>query len=83
MVFGCRCSAVVRGAVFLAGIFLQYNLAHRQSVVVLCMLFKIKSNPMHPLNGVLPLPYVPACVTRGDVVANKHSFASLRCITSQ
>ena len=28
------------------------------------MLFKIKSNPMHPLSGALPFPYVPARVTR-------------------
>ena len=27
-------------------------------------LFKIKSNPMLPLSGALPLPYVPARVTR-------------------
>ena len=43
------------------------------------MLFKIKSNPMHPLSGALPLPYVPASVTRGALVAHRHSFASPRC----
>ena len=52
-----RCSAadshlklldrVVRSADFLAGGVLGCNLAHRRSVVELCMLFKIKSNPMH------------------------------------
>ena len=34
------------------------------------MLFKIKSNPMHPLSGALPLPYVLARVTRGALVAH-------------
>ena len=40
----------------------EYNLAHRRSVAELCMLFKIKSNPMHPLSGALPLPYVPGVI---------------------
>ena len=47
------------------------------------MLFKIKSNPMHPLSGALPLPYVPASVTRGALVAHRHLFAPPRCKTSQ
>ena len=47
------------------------------------MLFKIKSNPMHPLSGALPLPYVPASVTRGALVAHRHSFAPPRCRTFQ
>ena len=47
------------------------------------MLFKIKSNPMHPLSGALPLPYVPTRVTRGALVAHRHSFAPRRCRTSQ
>ena len=35
-------------------------------LAVLCMLFKIKSNPMHPLIGAFfPLPYVPARFARG------------------
>ena len=32
---------------------------------------------------LLPLPYVPAHVTRGAVVAHGHSFALDRCRTSQ
>ena len=47
------------------------------------MLYKIKSNRMHPLSSALPLPYVPARVTRGALVAHRHSFAPRRCITSQ
>ena len=46
---------VVRSAGFLAVGVLECNLAHRRSVAELCMLFKIKSNPMHPLSGTLPL----------------------------
>ena len=69
--------------VFLAGGVLECNLAHRRSVAVLCMLFKIKSNPMHPRSGALPVPYVPARVTRGALVAHRHSFAVPRCRTSQ
>ena len=47
------------------------------------MLFKIKSNPMHPLSGALPLPCVPARVTRGALVVHRHSYAPPRCMTSQ
>ena len=74
---------VVRSAGFLSGGVLECNLAHRRSVAELCMLFKIKSNPMHPLSDALPLPYVPALVTRGTLVAHRHSFAPTRCRTSQ
>ena len=38
---------------------------------------------MHPLSGALPLPYVPARVIRGDLVAHRHSFAPPRWRTSQ
>ena len=77
---------VDRSAGFLAGGILESNLAHRRSVAELCMLFKIKSNPMHPLRDALPLPYVPARVTRGAKFGcsyNRHSFAPPRCRTSQ
>ena len=62
---------------------MECNLAHRRSVAVLCMLFKMKCNPMHPLSGVLPLPYVPARVTRGALVAHRHLFMPPHCRTSQ
>ena len=73
---------VVKSAGLLAGGVLECNLAHRRYVAELCMLFKIRSNPMHPLSGALPLPYVPARVTRGALVAHRHSFAPPRCRTS-
>ena len=38
---------------------------------------------MHPLSGALLLLYVPARVTRGALVAHRHSFAPPRCWTSQ
>ena len=88
-----RCSAadshlklldrVVRSTGFLAGGVLECNLAHRRSVAELCMFFKIKSNPMHPLSGALPLPYVPARVTHDAFFAHRHSFEPPRCRTSQ
>ena len=62
---------------------MECNLAHDRSVAVLCMLFKIKSNEMHPLCGALTLLHVPVRVTRGALVAHKHSFAIPRCRTSQ
>ena len=78
-----RLDRVVRSAGFLAGGVVECNLAYRRSVAELCMLFKIKSNPMHPLSGALPLPYMPALVTRGALFAHRHSFAPPRCRTSQ
>ena len=59
------------------------DLAHRRFVAVLCILFKIKSNQMHSLSGALTLPYVPARVTRGALVACGHPIALHRCRTSQ
>ena len=50
---------VVSGASFLTGGVSDCDLAHRRSVAVLCMLYKIRSNPMYPLYGALTVPYVP------------------------
>ena len=69
---------VFSSAGFLAGGVLECNLAHRRSVAELCMLFRIESNPRHPLSGALPLPSVPTRVTRGVLVAHRHSFAPTR-----
>ena len=74
---------VVRSSGFVASGVLECNLAHCRFVAELCKLFKIKSNPMHPLSDALPLPYVPARVTRGALVAHRYSFATPRCRTSQ
>ena len=59
---------VVSGACFLAGGVLNCNLSHRRYVAVLCMLYKIRRNPVHPLCGALPVPYVPVRVTPGTSV---------------
>ena len=47
---------VVSGACFLAGEVLNCDLSHRRSMAVLCMLYKIRCNPKHPLCGALPVP---------------------------
>ena len=74
---------VVSGASFLSGGVFACDLAHRRSVSVLCMLYKIRCNPMHPLYGALPVPYVPVRVTRGAVIAHRYTYAPPRCRTSQ
>ena len=71
------------GCCFLAGGALECNRAHHRSVAALCMVFTIKSSPMHRLRGALPLLYVPEYVTRGALVAHMHSFAPPSCRTSQ
>ena len=47
------------------------------------MLYKIRRNPVHPLNGALPGPYVPVRVTLGAVVAHPYTYAPPRCRTLQ
>ena len=74
---------VVSGACFLAGGVLNCNLSHRRSVALLCMLYKIRCNPKHPLCGALPVPYVPVRVTRGAVIAHRYNYAPPGCRTSQ
>ena len=77
---------VVSGASILTGGVFECDLAHRRSVAVLCMLYKIRCNPMHPFNGALPVPYVtyvPVRVTCGAVIAHRYTYAPPRCRTSQ
>ena len=73
----------VSGARFLTGAVFEYDTAHRRSVAVLCMLYKIRCNPVHPPNGALPGPYVPVRVTRGSLVAHQFTYARPRCRTQQ
>ena len=47
------------------------------------MLYKIRCNPMHPLYGALPVPYVPVRVTRVAVIAHRYTYAPTRCRTTQ
>ena len=72
----------VSGARFLTGGVLDRHFGCR-SVAVLCMLYKIRCNPVHPLNGAPPEPYVPARVTRGALVAHRYTYAPPRCRTLQ
>ena len=55
----------VSSARFLTGGVFECDISHCRSVAVLCMLYKIRCNPVHPLNGALPGPYVPVRVSRG------------------
>ena len=73
---------VVSGASFLTGDVFECDLAHRRSVAVLCMLYKIRCNPMHLFYGARTVPYVPVWVTRGAVIAHRYTYAPPRCITS-
>ena len=73
----------VSGARFLTRGVFECDISHRRSVAVLCMLYKIKCNPVHPLNGALPGPYVPARVTRGALVAHRYTYAAPRSRTLQ
>ena len=89
----CWCSAadthlklldrVVSGASLLTGGVFECDFAHCLSVAVLCMLYKIRCNPLHPIYGALPVPYVPVPVTRGAVTAHRYTYANLRCRISQ
>ena len=75
--------STISGARFLTGGVFEWNISHRRSVAVLCMLYKIRCNPVHPLKGVLPGPYVPVRVTRGALVAHLYTYAPSRCRTLQ
>ena len=68
---------------FLTGGVFECDIAHRRSVAVLCMLYKIRCKAMHPLNGALPGAYVPVRVTRGALVTHRYTYALPRCRTSQ
>ena len=73
----------VSGARFLAGGVFECDISHRRSVAVLCMLYTIRCNPVHPLNGALPGPCVPVRVKRGALVAHRYSYAPPSCRTLQ
>ena len=74
---------VVSGTSFLTGGVFECDPAHRRSVAVLCMLHKIRCNPLHPLYGALSVSYVPVQFTRGTVIAHRYTYAPPRCRTSQ
>ena len=75
--------SAVSDARFLTGGVFEYDIAHNRSVAVLCMLYKIRCNPMRPLNNGLPGPYVPVQFTRGALVAHRYTYAPPRSRISQ
>ena len=74
---------VVSGARFLTGGVFECDIGHRRSVAILCMLYKIRCNQVHPLNGAIPGPYVSVRVTLGALVAHRFTYALPCCRTSQ
>ena len=68
---------------FLTGGVFECDIAHFRSVAVLFMLYKIRCNPMHPLNNAIPGLCAPVRVTHGALVAHRHTYAPPRCRTSQ
>ena len=70
-------------ASFLTGGVFECDLAHSWSVAVLCMLYKIRCDPLHPLYDALPVPYVPLWVTRGTVIAHRYTYPPPRSQTWQ
>ena len=75
------CSAVwCSAASFLTVGMFECDIAHRRSVAILCMLYKIRCNSMHPLCGV---PYVPVRFARGALVVHRYTYAPPRYRTSQ
>ena len=73
----------VSGVRFLTGGVFECDISHRQSLAVLCILYKIRYNPMHPLNGALRGPYVPARVRCCALVAHRYTYSPPRCRTLQ
>ena len=73
----------VSGSQFLTGGVFECDISHRRSVAVLSMLYKIKCNPVHTLNGALPGPYVPVRFTSGALVAHPYTYVPPRCRTLQ
>ena len=73
----------VSGARFLTGGVFECDISHRRSVAVLCMLYNIRCNPVHPLNGTLPGPIVSVRVTRGALGAHRYTYAPPGCRTLQ
>ena len=67
---------LVSGASVLAVGVLGCNISHRRSVAVLCMLHKIRSYPMHPLYGALPVTFLSVRVTPGTLAGRSSVFSS-------
>ena len=73
----------VSGVRFLTGGVVECDIAHHRSVAVLCILYKIRCNPMHLLNDVLPGLYVQVQVTLAALVTHQYTYVPPRCQKSQ
>ena len=76
----------VSGARFITGGVFECDISHRRSVAVLCMLYKIRCNPVHPLNGALFGPYVPVrlhAVLWSHIGTLVHRLAAEPCSTAE
>ena len=65
---------VVSDAQFLTGSVFKCDIAHPRSVAVLCMLYKIRCNLMHPLNGDQP---------GSNVTVRSHIGTLMHCLTAE
>ena len=70
---------VLSGARFLSQGVFECDISHHGSVAVLCMLCKIRCNPIHPIHGALLILYVPVRFTSGVLVAHRCTYAPPRC----
>ena len=64
------------------GVF-ECDIAHRRCVAVLCMLYKFRCNPMHPLYGALSVPHVAVWVTLRALIEYRYTYSISCCRTSQ
>ena len=72
------------GASFLTGGVFEWEITHRRSVAVFCMLQKTRCNQKHRVNDALPRRMCHATrVTRGALAAHRYTNAPPRCRTSQ
>ena len=73
----------VSDAQFPTGGVFECDIGHCRSLAVVCMLYKIRCNTMHLLNGALTGLYVPVQVTCAALVTQQYTYAPPRCRTSQ
>ena len=61
----------------------QCSLEHRRNVAALCMLYKVRANTAHPLNGRLPQQYVPPRALRRQARTHAHQLSPVFCRSVQ
>ena len=74
---------VIRSASLLSSGAIQCDLGHRRLVASLCMFYKIRGNPSHPMSEVMPAPYIPSRATRYAASRNDFAVALQRTRTLQ